>query len=379
MSSQVAICLLLLVAAGLLLRTLGKYRSEDLGLNTRGLLVFGVTPQRAQTTEETVHFYRTVLDRLGALPGVQGATMMENRLGSGWSDNNSALLDGADLRDKDGSEALIRSNSVGPDYFRILGIPVLQGRDISAENMPGSPPVVVVNQTFVERFLPKTNPLGHKLNRDSTIVGVAKDNKYTSVREAPTPMVYYPAFQTLRAGDTMHVELRYGGEALALLPTIARAVQEIDPNVPLERPATQAAEFAASYAQPTMFALLAEFFAGLAAFLLATGIYGTLAYRSHRRTTEIGMHMALGAQPKQVLWLILRESLLISAIGVAAGLPLALAGARLLDSMLYQLSAFDPVSFVLALAAMALVGSVAALLPAWRAAKVNPIVALRYE
>jgi len=380
MSSQVAICLLLLVAASLLLRTLRRYQTEDLGINATGLLVFGVSPQRAHTAQETYAFYRSVVDRICALPGVEGVTLMRNRLGSGWSDNNDALLDGLDLQSKYGSDALIRSNTVGPDYFRVIGIPLLQGRDISDADTAAAPLIVVVNETFAKRFLPNTNPLGHKLNRDATIVAVAKDSKYTGVWENPNPTVYYASFQGLRAGETMHVEVRYQGAAPGnVLPTIARVIHEIDPDVPLQDPATQEAAFESSYAQPAMFARLGGFFGVLAALLVATGLYGTLAYRTNHRTTEIGMRMALGAQRGQVLWLIMRESLLISAIGVAVGVPLALGCSQLLDSMLYKLSPFDPLSFVLAVGSIGLVGSIAAFVPAWSAAKGDPMVALRYE
>jgi predicted permease len=268
---------------------------------------------------------------------------------------------------------------VGPDCFHVLGVPILEGRDVSDADTPASPPVVVVNETFVKRFLPNTSPLGHKLKGGRTIVGVVKDSKYRGVSEEPTPMAYYPALQNLKGGETFHIEVRSDARPLALLPTIAKAVHEIEPNAPLEEPVTQQAEFEMSYSQPAMFARLAGFFGALAAVLVATGLYGTLAYRTNRRTTEIGMRMALGAQRTQVIWMIMRESLLIGAAGVLVGLPLAFACARFLDSMLYQVSDFDAVSFVLAVCAIALVGSIAAFLPARRAAKVDPMVALRYE
>lgn len=378
-SFQVAIGLLLLVAAGLLLRTLRNYQTADLGMKANGLLVFGVTPQRARTAQETSAFYRTVLDRVRALPGVEGVTIMENRIASGWSDNNNAFLDGVDLEAHYGDSALIRSNTVGPDFFRVLGVPILEGRDLSEADTAASPKVVVVNETFAKRFLPGASSVGHKLDHDFTIVGVVRDSKYTGVWEPPTPMAYYAAFQKMRGAESMHVEVRYRGEPLGLLPTVARAVHEIDPNVPLEKPITQMAQFEESYSEPTMFARLGGFFGALAALLVATGLYGTLAYRTNRRTTEIGMRMALGAQRLQVVWMVMRESLLISAVGIVVGLPLSLACARFLDSMLYQVSPFDAVSFVLAVCSIALVGSLAAFVPARRAAKVEPMVALRYE
>ena len=379
MSSQVAICLLLLIAAGLLLRTLRKYQTQDLGMKTEGLLVFGVTPQHAHTAEETLAFFRNLLDRMRALPGVQGVTMMNHRLGSGWGSRHGEVLDGVNLQDRFGSRGIITSNNVGPDCFHVLGVPILQGRDVSDADTPASPPVVIVNETFANRFLPNTSPLGHKLKGGRTIVGVVKDSKYRGVSEKALPMAYYPALQKLEVGETFQIEIRSDARPLALLPTIAKAVREIDPNIPLEDPLTQQAEFETSYSQPAMFARLAGFFGALAALLVATGLYGTLAYRTNRRTTEIGMRMALGAQRTQVIWMIMRESLLISAVGVLIGLPLAFASARFIGSMLYQVSAFDAFSFVLAVGSIALVASIAAFMPARRAAKVDPMVALRYE
>jgi predicted permease len=383
MSSQVAVCLLLLVVAALLVRTLRKYQTEDLGMKASGLVVFGVTPQHAHTEQETYAFYRELLDRIRALPGVERATLVESRPGTGWSDNNDFGLDGVYALEKDGSHASVRSNDVGPDFLATLGIPLLEGRDISDADTGAAPPVAIVNETFRKRFLGSTSALGHKLLEGTpggrTIVGVAKDSKYTSAAEEPTPMAYYPVLERVRPGEALHVEVRSPGEPLALLASISKAVHDVDPDVAVQKPATQKAEFESSYAEPTMFARLAGFFGALAALLVATGLYGTLAYRTNRRTTEIGMRMALGAQRRKVLWLIMRESLLISAIGMMVGLPLAMTCSRFLDSMLYELSPFDPLSFVVAVCAIALVGTAAAFFPAWRAAKLDPMVALRYE
>lgn len=380
MASQVAVCLLLLVAAALLLHTLRNYETQDLGMEVDGLLVFGITPQRAHGVQETLAFYRTLLDHIHAVPGVESATLMENRIGSGWSSNNDDDdLDGAKLKERFGSNTLVRSNNVGPDYFHVLGVPILEGRDISEADTPTSLPVVVVNETFVKKFLANTNPLGHKFRDNRTIVGVAKDSKYRAVDERPLPMAYYPSFQNLSAGATMHVEVRITGEPLNLLPTLRRVVHDIDSDVPLGKPMTQRAQFEESYLEPKMFARLGGFFGGLAALLVATGLYGTLSYRTNRRTAEIGTRMALGAQRGQVLWMVMRESLLISCVGTAAGLLLAVICVRFLSSMLYELSAFDPLSFVVATGCVALVAGMAAFLPAWHAAKVDPMVALRYE
>jgi predicted permease len=379
MSSQVAICLLLLLSAGLLLRTLRNYETQDLGIRADGLLVFGITPQSAKSAQQSLAFYRNLLDRIDALPGVESATIMANRIGSGWSNNNDDALDGVNLVEKLGPSAIVRSNNVGPDYFHVLGIPILQGRDITDADVPSSTPVAVVNETFVKRFLPNTNPIGHKIRDNRTIIGVVRDSKYTRVDEEPMPMAYYPSFQVLSAGETQHVEVRTHGEPLDLLPTIRQVVHEMDPGVPLEKPMTQWAQFEESYSEPKMFARLGGFFGGLAALLVATGLYGTLSYRTNRRTAEIGTRMALGARRGQVLWMVMRECVLIGAAGVAAGLPIGVLCTRLLSSMLYQLSPFDPISFALAVCCVALVSGIAAFLPAWRAAGVDPMVALRYE
>src|SRR4029077_7735454 len=141
--------------------------------------------------------------RIRALPGVDSATLMENRIGSGWSSNNDDELDGASLQAKFGSDANVRSNNVGPGYFHVLGVPILEGRDISETDTVTSMPVVVVNETFVKRYLPHTDPLGHKVRDNRTIIGVVKDSKYTRVDEEPKPMAYYAGFQTLSAGETM--------------------------------------------------------------------------------------------------------------------------------------------------------------------------------
>lgn len=379
MASQVAICLVLMVAAGLLLRTLRNYDVQDLGMNADGLLVFGITPQNAHTVRETSFFYRTLLDRILPLPGVESATLMENRIGSGWSNNNQDSVDGVNLAQKFGPEATVRSNNVGPNYFHVLGVPILEGRDISDADTPSSLPVVVVNETFVKRFLPNTNPLGHKVRDTRTIIGVVKDSKYTSVDEKQMPMAYFARFQNVNAGETLHFEVRVRGEPLNMLPTIRRVVHDVDPNVPLVKPMTQHAQFEESYSQPRMFARLGGFFGVLAALLVATGLYGTLSYRTNRRIREIGTRMALGARRSEVLWMIMRESLLVSMAGTVVGFPLALLSAGFLGSMLYQLSSFDPLSFAWAIACVALVGAGAAFLPAWRAASVEPMVALRFE
>jgi predicted permease len=279
----------------------------------------------------------------------------------------------------------MRWNSVGSDYLHVLGIPLLLGRDLTDADSASAPKVAIVNQTFARQFLPGRNPLGHHvaLSNSSkepqyTIVAVAADSRYRSVDETPKPMAYFPYSQVTGVG-TLHFELRTEGNPAALLPEVRASVRDFGPDLPLLQPVTQREQFEQSFSQQRLFARLSIFFGLLAALLVATGLYGTLAYRVSRRTAEIGVRMALGARCRQVLWMVLHESLAVSVAGILLGLPLAVAGARLLRSTLFGLGPDDPLTFAGALLGITLVVLAASLLPARRAASVDPMVALRYE
>ena len=382
---QMSLCLVLLVGAGLLVRTLRNLETLDLGLKPQGLLVFGVNPQQhVHNDAEAFHFYQALLQRLQALPGVESATVMRQRIGGGWSSNTSAYVDGRKPVPPDGAWASMRWNAVGPNFFHVVGTPLLVGRDISdADSAAGS--VVVVNQTFAKKYLPDTTPLGHHVAFDDrpgspqySIVGVAADSKYTEVRENPRPMAYFPYTQ-VRNISAMHVEVRVAGDPAAFLPVVQRAMFDFAPDLPLLQPMTQREQLDETLSQDRLFARLASFFGLLAVVLVATGLYGTLAYRVARRTAEIGVRMALGAQRYQVLWMVLRESLVLCVIGLALGLPAAVAGARLLRAMLFGLKPLDPLTFTAALLGVTAIALLAGFVPARRASSVNPTVALRCE
>jgi predicted permease len=373
LAAQMAICLVLLMAGGLLLRTLRNYATQNLGFQIEGLLVFGVTPQNQADPHV---FYRDLLERLRATPGVISASMVENRPGSGWSNNNDLTLDGVEHRD-----AHLRSNGVGAGFFHTMGVPVLQGREILETDVQNSQLVAVVNQTLAERFYPHSSPIGHLIGggaHPSTIVGVVANSKYTSVSEDPMPMSYYASMQAPTLG-LMHIEVRTRGEASAMLPTLRKVVAQAYPNVPLQQPMTQEEQFEKSYAQQRMFAAMGGFFGALAALLVATGLYGTHSFRVSRRTTEIGVRMALGASRGRVLAMVMWESFWILAAGLVVGLPLTFLAIRPLKSMLYEMSPLDPVSLAVAVAAMIAVAGCSAFLPARRAARLEPMQALRTE
>jgi len=377
MAAQMAFCFVLLVAAGLLLRTLENYRSTNLGMRAEGLLVFGITPQKTSSTSQNLQFYRALLDRLRSLPGVESVTLAENRPGSGWSDNNSATIDGVSHTY---SEAPLRSNDVGPDFFHVMGVPVINGRDFSDSDTETAPRVAVVNETFAKKLMPGVNPLGHQIGDKYrfTIVGVVKDSKYTRVDESPIPTAYLPYTQ-IAGVMHMEVEVHVVGDSRAILSSIERAVRAMDPNLPLENPMTQQAVFEESYSQQRMFSRLSAFFGVLAAMLVAIGLYGTLAYRLARRTSEIGVRMALGARPSQVLRMLVQENLLVTGIGLACGLLIALVSAGMMESMLFGLQPRDPVTFGVAFFMVTLVSLAASFLPARQAASIAPMRALRTE
>lgn len=372
LSAQIAMSLVLLVSAGLLLRTLRNYASQNLGMETQGLLVFGVTPQGGIDGQV---FYRQLIERIRQLPSVESAAIVENRPGSGWSDNNDLMLDGVQRPD-----VPLRSNNVGPGFFHTMGIPLVAGRDIAESDTKDAQRVVIVNETFVRKVFANRSPIGHQLGvKDrQTIVGVVRDSKYTGVDEEPRPMAYYAAMQSKSLGN-MQVEVRTRGDATAALSELRRVVSQMYPNVPLEQPITQEAQFEKSYQQQRMFAALGGFFGVLAALLVATGLYGAHSFRVSRRSTEIGVRMALGATRGQVLAMFLRESLWVLLTGLAVGIPLTAFAIRPLKSMLYQMSPFDVTSFVAAIAAISVVSAGAALLPARRAASIDPMRALRTE
>jgi len=379
---QMALCVVLLVGSGLLIRTLRNLENTPLGMQVDGLVVFGVNPNIPSLAEGRV-FYRNLTDRLRALPGVESVTLSEERLGSWWSDNNSMRVDGKMPDLPSGASDTVRSNVVGPGFFTTLGVPVLAGRDFADSDTATSPHVGIINEQFAQRFLPNLNPLGHTIGTDNgqytmTIVGVVKDHKYRSIDEEPIPMAWYEYAQIPMAG-AMNVEMRLHGEPLAILPAARKVVQQLDPNLPLIRPMTQRAQFETTISQHVLFARLAGFFGFLAVALVATGLYGSLSYRVSMRTAEIGVRMAVGARRGQVVWMVVRDGLVLMAAGVVVGVPLAMLVGRALTSSLYGVKPLDAVSYLLAVAGVAAVALAASALPAGRAASIDPMRALRTE
>src|SRR5579871_1423596 len=339
-ATQMALCVVLLVGGALLIRTLRNLQQISLGFPTNGLVVFGVNPTIYSLTEGRA-FYQELIGKMRALPGVESVTIMEERLGSFWSNNNDMMVDGK-LPDPVNGSRWVRSNIAGPDFFHTLRVPVIAGRDFADSDTATSPHVGIINELFAQRFLPNQSPIGH-------IIG------------------------------QMQVELRVHGDPLAILPSARKALQQMDPNLPLIQPITQQAQYETTISQQLLFARLAGFFGLLAVLLVATGLYGMLAYRVNHRTAEIGVRLAVGARRGQVIWMVLRDSLVLTAAGVAVGVPLAILTGKALSSALYGIKPDDPASFAFALVGVAVVALAASWIPARRAANVDPLTALRSE
>jgi len=379
---QMTLCVILLVGGGLLVRSLLNLKNTPLGMRVEGLVVFGVNPD-IKSVPQGIAFYRELMSKLRILPGVESVTIMEERLGSGWSDNSDMMVDGKIPQAANGMANTVRSNVAGPDFFRTLGVPVLAGRDFADSDTAASPHVGIINEQFAKRFFPGQNPLGHTIGTDNgryqmTVVGVVKDHKYRSIDETPIPMAWYEYAQIPIIG-VMQVEMRVHGEPLAILPSARKALQQMDPNLPLIQPMTQRAQYDMTISRQVLFARLAAFFGFLAVVLVATGLYGTLAYRVNNRTVEIGVRIAVGAQRSQVLWMVLRDSLMLTGVGVGMGIPLALLLGKALTSALYGVRPYDVASYVFAALGVGVVAMAASLIPARRAASIDPLSALRSE
>jgi predicted permease len=379
---QMTLCVVLLVGAGLLIRTLRNLENTPLGMDVDGLVVFGVSP-KIPSIPEGYAFYASLLSKLRVLPGVESVTIMEERLGSWWSDNSDMMVDGRLPQVANGASRTVRSNVAGPDFFRTLGVPLLAGRDFADSDNVKSPHVGIINEEFAKRFLPNVNPLGHNIGTDDgrytmTVIGIVRNHKYRSIDEDPIPMAWYMYAQIPYVGG-MQVEMRVHGDPLAILPSAQKAVQRMDPNLPLISPMTQRAQFETTISHQILFARLAGFFGFLAVVLVATGLYGTLAYRVSMRTAEIGVRMAVGARREQVVWMILKDSLWLTSAGIAIGVPLAMVVGRALTSSLYGVKPLDAATYLLAVAGVAVVALAASAVPAGRAASVDPLKALRIE
>jgi predicted permease len=378
---QISLSMVLLIGAGLFARSLRNLGAADLGLARENLLLMNVRPA-GKTPQARQQFWMELTRRVSALPGVRNVALAGDAVfgNGGW--NQTVWIE---RPGKPALDAEVSDNLVSAGFFATVGIPVLTGREFGEQDRENAPLVALVNRTFARRFFGNENPIGKRFgDRGQTssgryeIVGVVGDAKYGSVREATRPMVFHPLWQEpIRAAYVVHV--RTMSESTALVPSIRREIQAIDGEALASDIRTLPQVIRNQLREGRMFATLASFFALLALTLGAIGIYGIVAYRVARRTVEIGVRMALGAQKGDVLWLIMRETLVLLAAGVAVGVPAALMAARLIKSLLFGLGPSDPLTITCAIVVLFFSGAVAGFLPAWRAASIEPTLALRSE
>jgi predicted permease len=378
--TQVAVSVVLLIGAGLFVRTLQNLRSVDVGFSPDNILMFRINPAlNGYSPERMTQLYQRMQLALEELPGVRAVSFTRTALLSGSTSTTGIFRQGA-TTEKDAKDFYIMS--VSPKFFDTMQIPVLRGRDFDQRDVQTPTASVLINETAAKKYFPNEDPIGQRVGQSpeesaqSEIVGIIRDTKYDSVREAVPPTIY----TSIRPGTrTLTVMLRTAGEPAAMTETVRQALQQVDADVPMTGITTQSDQVSARFAQERLFALAYSLFGALALLLACIGLFGLMSYSVSRRTNEIGIRMALGAQRAGVVGMVLRESMLMVAIGIAIGFAAALGGGRFIESVLFGLSTTDTLTIAGAIGATILVSLLAGYLPARRAARVDPMVALRYE
>ncbi|HYV29861.1 MAG TPA: ABC transporter permease, partial [Candidatus Binatia bacterium] len=380
---QVAVCLVLLTSAGLCLRSLLNAQSIDPGFQIDNRLVVSLNVQILGYSEDRGRtFYQQVLDRVKAVPGVRSASLA-NYLPLGFTRLGvTVAIDGH--RPPPGSPGIpVGLAAIAPEYFQTMGIPLLRGRDFGPQDTSEAPGVAIINEAMARRFWPGQDPIGRQVtfdfgNRPSfEIVGVVRTGKYHSLRETPEPFMYRPIAQFYSYRTTLIV--RTANDPGPMLATVEREIHDLDPNLPVI-----GAETMRDYMKLPLFparaaGILLGAFGLLALALAVTGLYGVVAYVVSQRTREIGIRMALGANQAEVLNMVLRQGLVLALAGVTLGVIMSLAVTHVLSKLLYGIRSTDPATYVAVSLVLMSVASLASYVPARRATKVDPMVALRYE
>jgi predicted permease len=376
---QVALSVTLLLGAGLLARSLLALESQDIGFRRDNVLVIRTDASLAGFQEsELLPLYRDIVDRFSALPSVVSASICRFTPVSGHSSSGNFSIEGFTESAGD-----VHYLPVAPGFFDTLGIPLVAGKTIGSQDTPATPAVAVVNQTFVDRYLPNQNPLGRHFSLGAPfkapgaeIIGVVADSKYFDLREQAQPMAFFSIWQRPEAG----IEIILRTAAAPGMAVEARQVlQQASSNLPILGISTLNAQIEESLDQQKLLTALCSIFGLLALILASVGIYGTLAYSVAGRTTEIGIRMAIGAQKHQVVWMVLRDSLVVIALGLVVGLPLALGTTRWLKSFLFGVGPIDPLAIGAAVLLTCAVSVLAGFFPAHRAARIDPMRAVRHE
>jgi predicted permease len=383
--SQIVLTTTLLVGAGLFARSLNNLRRLDLGIRADHLITFSIAPElNGYSPQRTIAFFDDLRAGLAALPGVRSVSAAEIAILNDSNRSSNVTVEGYQSQESEDMD--VYHNQVGPDYFATMGIPLLSGREFANSDAPGSQKVAIINETMSRRFFANRNPIGSHfafgsgdaVRPDIEIVGVVKDSKHATAREQARPFAYLPYAQGEDLGKITFYA-RTDQDVAAIAPSLRREVQRRDANLPIYELKTLRQQADESLFGDRFLTFLSVCFGLLAAALAAIGLYGVMAYTVTRRVREIGIRIALGAGQGSVAWLILREVALLALVGLLAGAPLAFALGRAAESLLFGVKASDPLVYIAASLLMACVALLGGYLPARRAAKVDPMVALRCE
>jgi predicted permease len=393
---QVTLSLLLLVGAGLFVRSLANLRNLGPGFSPERLVAFQIDPSLNGYTPERLRiFYPQLSDVLSSIPGARSVGLASMRILEDNEWDSGMSVEGFTPAKPD-EHAQPYMNAIGPNYFATLGVPIVAGRDFTIndshivkhgpEEWNWAPTTVMINEKFAKKYFAGRNPIGLHLGfgtdpgtpTDMEVVGVVKDFKYTNLRDEIPEQAYIPYLGDRFLGG-MTIYVRTTGDANQLMSTVRSTVRDMDPNVPVYAMRTTEVTINESLSTERMIASLSAVFGFLATLLAVIGLYGVMAYTVAQRTREVGIRIALGAARGEVIWLVMREVLLLVAIGVIAGVTASLALTRVVQSQLFGLTPHDPLTLGLATAALALVACAAGYIPALRASRLDPMVALRYE
>ncbi|HEV2247151.1 MAG TPA: FtsX-like permease family protein, partial [Terriglobia bacterium] len=382
--SQVALSLLLLIGAGLFVRTLWNLKNLYPGFNPDNTLLFSMEPTLlGYKGARLENFYKGVLERVEGIPGVRSASVSRCSEFTPCRAGRNVSLPGYIPRDDE--DASVQMNLVGPRFFETLGMPLLLGRDFTSQDSQSAPRVAVINETMARHYFGASNPLGQRFSLSGTsgqieIVGVVRNAKYHSLREATPRMAFLPFLQVPPSSlERMTYEVRAAGNPTTVIAAIRQAVRSMDKDLPLYGVNTVTEQVNESLMPERLVATLSTLFGLLALVLACVGLYGIMAYNVGRRTHELGIRMALGAEKRDVLRMVIGQGFRLALIGVLIGIAGALALTRFLASLLYGVKPTDPLTFIAVSLILIGVALLACYIPARRAAKVDPMVALRYE
>jgi putative ABC transport system permease protein len=382
-AGELALATILLVSAGLLMQSLLRLQQVHVGFRPEGVLTFQLAPPVAKYPNQVKRWalYRDLLQSLATIPGVTGAAMSSGvPMGQGNYNRSPFMPTGASIL-PDGASIGIDWRIASPGYFRLMGIPLLSGRDFTEQDGPGAPDVIVVSRATARKFWGNQNPIGKMIHRPTvatsyTVIGVIDEVRHTALNQE-FPCLYFSA--GTRIAPVMDIVVRTQGRPESVLPPARSRIHDLDPELPVSNVRTMEQYVYNNAAQPRLNAALLGVFAGVALLIAAIGVYGVLAYSVNQRTREIGLRMALGAQPSAVLRWIAGQGMLVSVAGIGVGLAGAYALSRLLATLLFGIQPRDFLTYTVVALLLSAVALTACLVPARRASRVDPIVALRDE